>query len=74
MKKIAFTVLFICFILLVPKQVVYANSTYQNSQITTSIDRTKHIIVKRRIHNGKSQHRRWNKDSGKWVDPHWIDD
>ena len=32
------------------------------------------IVTKHRYHNGKYQHRRYNRTLRKWVDSKWIDD
>ena len=46
-----------------------------NMPISTHNNQDKiHIITKHRVHNGKMQHRRYDTDTKKWVDPDWIDD
>lgn len=34
---------------------------------------TTQIVTKFRWFNGKLQYRRWNKTTGQWIDPYWID-
>ncbi len=72
--KYKLTIIALSFMLLSQRQIVCASPLKIETEKTEVTVMSNSIVIKHRFYKGRSQHRRWDDDKKKWVDPRWIDD